>query len=320
MSGEHPSVKELIRSRLQGHTDDYQLAVSVEGGGMRGVVSGAMLIALQELGIDKVVDQFYGTSSGGINLAYYASGASWDGLAIYADHLTTHFVRPLHMRFNKPMLDMNYVFQEVLVDRVPLSTTNVRDSVLDVRIVLANVDSGRPEIIRLREHADRLHDYLCAGSWLPVLAGAPYVIDGTRYLDGGILYPDPSYAARSEGATHILALNTRPFGPKKRAGSTRQVLRLLLNRWQPGVGDTYVAARREWDDIRASLPPEVEGLYDSCRMVRLQPLADSHKVQRLTMDRYELLVGARAGYESTMRYLGKTSSRSFFSVTTLNKD
>src|SRR5215475_3378132 len=68
VAADRPGVLELIRSRLEGESDDYVLSLTLEGGGMRGVVSGAMLIALRDLGITRVFDAMYGTSSGSINL------------------------------------------------------------------------------------------------------------------------------------------------------------------------------------------------------------------------------------------------------------
>ena len=92
--GDVPTVSELIRSRVAGHRDDYTLALTVEGGGMRGVVSGAMLIALRDLGLTPVFDRFYGTSSGSMNLAYFAAGGGWDALSVYYDHLVSGFFHP----------------------------------------------------------------------------------------------------------------------------------------------------------------------------------------------------------------------------------
>jgi hypothetical protein len=58
-SADEPPVFELIRGRVAGHRDDCTLALTVGGGGMHGVVSGAMLIALRDLGLT-------GTFHGGV--------------------------------------------------------------------------------------------------------------------------------------------------------------------------------------------------------------------------------------------------------------
>ena len=101
-----PSVPELIRARAAGTNDDYTLGLTVEGGGMRGVVSGAMLIALRDLGLAHVFDRFYGTSSGSMNLAYFAAGHGWDALPVYYDYLVSGFVRRRQLP-HRPRLDVS---------------------------------------------------------------------------------------------------------------------------------------------------------------------------------------------------------------------
>jgi predicted patatin/cPLA2 family phospholipase len=67
-----------------------KIGLAVEGGGMRGVVSGAMLCALEDLGLPAVAfDGVYGCSSGATNGAYFIAGDSWYPLSIYYDDLPT---------------------------------------------------------------------------------------------------------------------------------------------------------------------------------------------------------------------------------------
>jgi Patatin-like phospholipase len=195
-----PSVPELIRARAAGTNDDYTLGLTVEGGGMRGVVSGAMLIALRDLGFVHVFDRFYGTSSGSMNLAYFAAGHGWDALSVYYDYLVSGFVRRLQLP-HRPRLDMRYVFDEVMRNCIPLDSKKVASAPFDIRIVLSDVEDMRPVIVPVRSVPDRLPDYLMAGAWLPILAGPPPVLDGRRYLDGGLLWADPLYAALDEKCT-----------------------------------------------------------------------------------------------------------------------
>ncbi len=63
--GGHPVLR-LLLSRLQdGSTpnsrgDKFKLGLVVEGGGMRGIVTGAMLMGLQDMGLVNVFDAVYG--------------------------------------------------------------------------------------------------------------------------------------------------------------------------------------------------------------------------------------------------------------------
>ncbi len=53
---------------------------------MRGVVSGAMLMALRDLGLAHAFDAVYGSSAGAINAAYFLTGQV-EGLHIYTQEL-----------------------------------------------------------------------------------------------------------------------------------------------------------------------------------------------------------------------------------------
>jgi hypothetical protein len=54
-----------------------------QGGGMRGVISGAMLMGLRALGLHNTVDAVYGASAGAINATYFLTNQPY-GLDIYA--------------------------------------------------------------------------------------------------------------------------------------------------------------------------------------------------------------------------------------------
>jgi predicted patatin/cPLA2 family phospholipase len=310
-----PSVPGLITARLRGEQDDYTLALSVEGGGMRGVVSGAMLLALRDLGLAGVFDRFYGTSSGSMNLAYFAAGSGWDALSVYYDHLASGFVR--RRPFRLPRLDMAYVFDEVMRNRVPLDRAKAAASPYDIRIVLSDVETIRPVIVPIRTVADRLEDYLKAGAWLPMLAGPPHVLDGHRYLDGGLLWPDPMYAALDERVTHILMLNTAPEGAGNSTSPlAARVLHQVLNRWRAGLGDAYWAGRGPWAADRAAIGRSVNVSFRGAQVFRLCPPPGSHRVERLSVARDDLLDGARAGYLTVLDQFGPPPAGAYFAVVT----
>ena len=64
-------VQERARSGSRpGHRDDqYRIALSIEGGGMRGTVSAGMALALHESGLVSAFDAVYGSSAGAITRA-----------------------------------------------------------------------------------------------------------------------------------------------------------------------------------------------------------------------------------------------------------
>jgi predicted patatin/cPLA2 family phospholipase len=317
---EGPSVLGVLESRKSGIKDNYVVAVALEGGGLRGVVSGAMLIALRDLGYAEYVDNYYGTSSGSINITYFSAGASWEALSVYYDHLTRGFLRG-KTSIGLTRLDMGYL-ETVMRERVPLDSKMLSKSAINARIVLTNVDTMTPEIVKINEVDDPI-SYLLAGSWLPILAGKPRQLHGVRYLDGGVLWADPIYAAVSEGCTHVLALNTSASGDQsEHSKRLRTVLRMVLNGWESGLGDQYMSSRIHWDSLRKRLGAETTGKLaaeasqkvNASIVTRVTPAIGSHRVERLTMNRADLLDGARVGY-STIKTLFGSPGPHYFSIT-----
>src|SRR3954470_24902768 len=112
---EHPVV-ELLRERLeQGsapgvRSDPHRLALVIEGGGMRGVVSAGMTAALERLGLTPCFDLVVGASAGAINGAALLAGVAVEGAATYCGPLASRsFVNPARVLRGRPVIDVNYV-------------------------------------------------------------------------------------------------------------------------------------------------------------------------------------------------------------------
>ncbi len=76
---DHPALQLLRQRALAGsqpgqRRDPFKLGLVVEGGGMRGCVSGGALQALTDLGMRECFDAVYGSSAGAINSTYFLSG------------------------------------------------------------------------------------------------------------------------------------------------------------------------------------------------------------------------------------------------------
>jgi len=309
-----PGVKELIKSRLAGESDDYILALAVEGGGMRGVVSGSILIALRELGIDKVFDRLYGSSAAALNLTQYAIGASWEALAVYYDYLPTGLIRKFPHNIGRPLLDMEYL-DHVLGDLYPINTESLASSPFDVRIIITDVTTRQAVVKKIREDPADVIPFLKAGAWIPILSGAPFQYNGERYLDGSLLMAHPLYAAIDEGCTHVLAASPKPYRTG-RPVRNYVLLKAILNRWETGLGDAYVTSRLHWDKDSAKLE-NGEVQLGEASVLRLAPCPGAHQVGRLTTDKSVLLEGARAGYCTTLKFFDQTIRLPHFTVATV---
>ena len=66
---------------------------------------------------------------------------------------------------------------------------------------------------------EELWQAILASTRMPWAGGAPVELGGQRYIDGGLGAPIPVAEAIAAGATHVLALQTRPYGVPRKSAS-----------------------------------------------------------------------------------------------------
>ena len=90
MTSTHPVAQLLYQRRNEGslpgaRTDTYRVGLAIEGGGMRGIVSAAMMTALVDCELMQSFDAIYAFSAGALNSVYILSGLGWYALSVYYD-------------------------------------------------------------------------------------------------------------------------------------------------------------------------------------------------------------------------------------------
>ena len=81
----HPVAELIRRRRQQGsrpgeRSDGRRVALVIEGGGMRGVVSAGMTSAIEQLGLRDTFDEVHGSSAGAFNGAFLLAGQAGDAI------------------------------------------------------------------------------------------------------------------------------------------------------------------------------------------------------------------------------------------------
>lgn len=301
----HP-VLAILRARrdsgsLPGQRKDgATVALAVEGGGMRGVISAAMLSQLEDYGFKNAFDVVYGCSAGGINGAYFLAGETWYPLSIYYDDLATKqfvdFSRALRRR---PILDLGYSFDHIMEQVKPLDYEAVLGSAIPLAVPVTDVDALRTVVLRDFASRQDLKAALRASAWLPIaLPGTVPTPDGRRAVDGGVLTALPFRLAVDDGCTHILSLSTRPM---RSADSGLSLLHryayLHLERMRPGLGSGYLAAirqkHRDQDWLRQMRTSPTAG---APYVLDLAPLPWMPELKRHELDQRRLLDSARLAY------------------------
>lgn len=301
---QHPVRQVLLERRAAcskpgDRQDGFKVGLAVEGGGIRGVVSAAMLTFLEDLGYADVFDEVYSCSSGSVNAAYFIMRQTWFPLSIYFDDLTTgEFLNFRRIVYRQAPMDLDYIFDDVLVKRKPLDYEAIIMAKQRLHVMVTDVDGLKPlDVSDFRSPAD-LRSALMASTWLPLATRGTTSFRGKRAIDGGILQFHPFRAAIADGCTHILSLSTRPMGPLKGKPSlVNRMVALHLERMRTGLGKGFTASMMQYmtEDkpflVRSRLHPN-----GSPAVLDLAPLPGTPEVKRHEVDRALLLDGARSAY------------------------
>lgn len=301
-SSRHPVLEALRRRREKGHTpdvpsDDLRIGLAVEGGGIRGVVSAAMLCALEDLRLVNAFDAIYSASSGAINSAYFLNGDTWYPLSIYYDDLSTRAFVDFRRFFRGEILDLDYAFE--VVDKVkPLDYEAVIASPTDLRVAVTLVDDLRTDAATDFTSRDDLRAALVASAWLPVAKRGTADFRGSRALDGGVLTPHPFRLALQDGCTHVLSLSTRPVRPPRLKLSIEQRYGVRhLNRIRRGLGTGYAEAIERYGVERRMLQRRMTDPGETPFVLDIAPLPWMPEVKRHELDPGRIIGGARGAYE-----------------------
>ena len=204
-----------VAAALRERPEDARVALVVEGGGMRGAVSGGMALGLDELGLAGAFDAAYGSSAGTLNAMWLVSGRVRDGIPTWTDpQLVGELIsRRRGLARRGPVVDVEGLVEE----RYERLSPGLFDAVLSGRTELHPIatDVETAEAVDLHDtirDPRSLRLALRASAALPLLAGPPIAIDGRRYIDAGLSAAIPFRAELAGGATHILVLRSRRAG------------------------------------------------------------------------------------------------------------
>jgi len=188
--------------------DGRKLGLIIEGGAMRGVFSCGGGIALELLGLSRAFDEVYACSSGAINAAYFVAGQAAYSVSIYYDEVNNrNFINPL--RLNN-ILNMDFLFEEVIKRRKPLDVAQVLSSPSKLRISITDANSGAGFLIDAQDSRHALLDSLRASATHPLLSERTRRLGDRECFDGGFANPLPVKDAIENGCTDLLVLSTRP--------------------------------------------------------------------------------------------------------------
>ena len=186
----HPVLRVLGERAQNGsapraRTDPHRVALVIEGGGMRGVVSAGMTCALERLGLTESFDLVVGASAGAFNGAALIAGLASHGPVTYAGPLASReFVNPARILRGRPVIDVEYALNYSSPDIDAARHERVLNSPIPLHCIAVDVETARPADLSGMRTRRELWDALLASSRTPWAGGPPVEIARRRYIDG----------------------------------------------------------------------------------------------------------------------------------------
>lgn len=300
------TVIQVIQDRIikrhngQPFEDSNILCLSVEGGGMRGIISAGMVMALQDLEMLEIFDKYVGISAGSLNLSYILAGQSAQCMSVYFDDM----LKKEHLSLlptswdDRVVMDTRLMYVNALHEK-PLDTDALSKYKDSLYVSVSNASLGQGELVTLSTAGDRFFEYLMAGATIPIIAGDPWMINNSRYYDGILFYPDPIRPAEELNATHTFVLNT--ISKEKKYGPLNPIIKTAiksLDKRYSNMGSKYIESFEETALLLKNIPFG-ETDINNMRVYRLA-IDKSPGVGPLTTDRSKLLDAMRAGYQAVL--------------------
>jgi predicted patatin/cPLA2 family phospholipase len=297
--------KQRLRRQIAGdrQPDGRKLALVIEGGAMRGAALGGGVVALEQLGMTGIFDEVYATSAGAIVGGYFLSGQADLGITIYFDDLTTgRFINPF-----RPwkVVDLDYVFDEVISDRKRLDTRKILDSPTRFLITLMDSATGQAFLVDTRSTSAPLLDVIKAAMAMPVFYNRTVDIEGKQCMDGGLRIPFPLQEAIDNGCTDILLLLARrkDFIAPPPTWIDQLLFDLICARGRTGLSQAYAnyhlpcRSARDLAFGRIAGPPPTVNIATFC-------LEKTEHVHHMTVNRRALRAAAVSYGQRVLRAFG----------------
>lgn len=277
---------------------------------MRGVVSGGMVTALEELGLKGAFDFVVGTSAGALAGAFFLAGQSRMGTSIYYEDLTGREWLDYRRGIARaPILAFDYLFEDLMGSRKPLDWQAVIDSPIPLHAVATELPDYRRALLGGFRSAEELRLSLSASARIPLVSGHPIKLNDSSYIDGSLKESIPTAAALDLGATHMLVLLTRPPGKVRRDPGVlqRRILFPYMSRRLTGLGGIYAERAPRYRRELARLT----GLEERQTAFGIRMSEHFSPVGQLEQDPHKLFAGAARGAEAVHLALTGSTDYSF---------
>ena len=195
----------------------YDVGLVLEGGGMRGIFTAGFLDCLIDYGVrfPYVIGVSAGTTTG---LSYLSEQkgrtrfSDTDLLKMY------NYVGLRHFIAGHGIINLDYLFYEYPDRHFPFDFEAYRKSGVRFVMVATDAKTGEATYFEERDDFERFLSMSKASCSMPFLCPQT-VVDGRKYIDGGVADSLPFERALQDGCEKVVVVMTKPIGFRRKEKS-----------------------------------------------------------------------------------------------------
>ncbi len=191
-----------------------QVALAIQGGGVRGAFSSGVIDVFIEEGI--YFPYILGVSSGVLNACNYVSKDIKRSYIVCTKYMNDErFFGKKARKSSGSFFNFEFLMND-LNRELHFSDDVFDHSKQEIVAIATNLDSGEYEpFYKSQMGAERFLKEACVASASLPLLSKKIVIDGKEYLDGGIKTPLPVEQVFNDGYDKVVIILSRPLGKRK---------------------------------------------------------------------------------------------------------
>ena len=182
---------------------DHKLGLALSGGGARGFAHLGAIRALEEIGLKP--DIVAGVRAGSVVAVLYGAGVPIDAImSAFCDRKFSDFAN-VNIRINANQALFDFSKFKNFMSEMVAPYVNLEDLPIPTFIGVTDFDHGVPTEF----HTGNIADAVAASCSIPICF-RPQIINGTSYVDGGVLRNMPSWIIRSR-CRRLIGVNCSPL-------------------------------------------------------------------------------------------------------------
>jgi len=306
----HPDVAEEIgqalRRKAAGERDVPPLGLVVQGGGMRGVYSLAVLAAFEEMGWTRCFDHVAGASAGAMNGAHFITGQARYGVETYIDYLSNRkFIDLFRLR---KLMDLDYMIDDLVRHVRPFNLPALLEASTELHIALADAEDASLHYVTNRSEDVDLWEAFRATGALPILYNRFVKVGDRLYLDGS--FSDGLSLPRllALGCRYIVVVLTKPlsFRSQRVSRPLRALAWWATRQYSPALKRALFDGNLHFNRTMSMLAaPEEARLHEAVRILVIAPGSEEHLVRCVTTDPRRLRRCAQQGRADAWQAFGQ---------------